>query len=75
RVAHTLLDLAAECGVRDAGGVRLKIRLSQSDLGNLVGLARETINIVLQDFKQRGLIEIEGRRIRIVDEERLRGVA
>lgn len=75
RVAHTLLDLAAECGVRDAGGVQLKIRLSQSDLGNLVGLARETINIVLQDFKQRGLIEVEGRRIRIVDEERLRSIA
>lgn len=72
RVAHTLLDLASECGVRDAAGVQLKIRLSQSDLGNLVGLARETVNIVLQDFKQRGLIEVDGRRIRIVDEDGLR---
>lgn len=75
RIAHTLLDLATECGVRDAGGVQLKIRLSQSDLGNLVGLARETVNIVLQDFRQRGLIEVEGRRIRIVDEDGLRRIA
>lgn len=75
RVAQTLLDLATECGVRDAGGVQLKIRLSQSDLGNLVGLARETINIVLQDFRQRGLIEVDGRRIRIVNEDGLRRIA
>ncbi|MGD9902784.1 MAG: cyclic nucleotide-binding domain-containing protein [Vicinamibacterales bacterium] len=75
RLAHTLLDLATECGVRDTRGVKLRIRLSQSDLGNLVGLARETVNIVLQDFRQRGLIEVDGRRIRIVDEAGLRRIA
>lgn len=75
RVAHALLDLAAECGVRDSAGVLVKIRLNQSDIGNLVGLARETVNIVLQDFRQRGLIEVEGRRIRIRDEAGLRQVS
>lgn len=68
RIAHTLLALASECGVRDANGVLINMRLNQVDLGNLVGLARETVNIVLQDLRRRDLIELDGRRIRIVDE-------
>ena len=75
RLALTLLDLAAECGVRDRDGVLIRIRLNQADLGNLVGLARETVNVVLQDFRQRGLIAIEGRRIRIRNESGLRALA
>lgn len=53
RIAHTLLDLAADYWVRDDPGV--VIRLNQADLGNLVGLARETVNIVLQGLSAAGL--------------------
>ncbi len=74
RIAHTLLDLAADCGVPDGQGILIPLRLNQADLGNLVGLARETVNIVLQDFKQRGLVEAGRRHIRIIDPARLRDV-
>lgn len=75
RIAHTLLDLAADYGVPDNQGVLIPLRLNQADLGNLVGLARETVNMVLQDFKQRGLVEAGRRNIRINDPARLRAVA
>lgn len=75
RIAHTLLDLAADYGVPDNQGVLIPLRLNQADLGNLVGLARETVNMVLQDFKQRGLVEAGRRTIRINDPARLRVVA
>lgn len=75
RIAHTLLDLAADYGVPDNEGVLIPLRLNQADLGNLVGLARETVNMVLQDFRQRGLVEASRRNIRINDPVRLRGVA
>jgi CRP/FNR family transcriptional regulator len=75
RVAHTLLDLANDYGVPDEQGVLIPLRLNQADLGNLVGLARETVNVVLQDFKQRGLVEASRRSIRINDPSGLRGVA
>lgn len=75
RIAHTLLDLAADYGVPDSGGVLIPLRLNQADLGNLVGLARETVNIVLQDFRQRGLVEAGRRDIRITDPARLRAVS
>lgn len=75
RIAHTLLDLAADYGVRDSGGILIPLRLNQGDLGNLVGLARETVNIVLQDFRQRGLVEADRQSIRIKDPDRLRTVS
>lgn len=75
RVAHALLDMANDYGVKDNGGVIIPIRLNQRDLGNLVGLARETVNVVLQDFKQRGLVEATRRSIRIADPSALRLVS
>lgn len=75
RIARTLLDLAGDYGVRDDQGILIPLRLNQGDLGNLVGLARETVNIVLQDFKQRGLVEADRQSIRLKDPERLRAVS
>jgi CRP-like cAMP-binding protein len=75
RIAHTLLDLAADYGVKDDQGILIPLRLNQGDLGNLVGLARETVNIVLQDLRQRGLIEAGRQSIRLKDPDRLRSVS
>lgn len=75
RIAHTLLDLADDYGISDDQGILIPLRLNQADLGNLVGLARETVNIVLQDFRQRGLVDAGRRTIRIVDPARLRNVS
>ena len=75
RIAHTLLDLATDYGVPDDAGVVIPLRLNQSDLGNFVGLARETVNIVLQDFRQRGLIDTDRKSIRINDPEQLRRIS
>lgn len=75
RVAHALLEMASDYGVRDNGGVVIPIRLNQRDLGNLVGLARETVNVVLQEFRQRGLVDASRRNIRITDPSRLRLVS
>jgi CRP-like cAMP-binding protein len=75
RLARTLLNLASDYGIRDQHGVVVPLRLNQADLGNLVGVARETVNIVLQDFKQRGLVEAGRRSIRIIDPVGLRTIA
>ena len=75
RLAHTLLGLASDYGIADDDGILVPLRLNQADLGNLVGLARETVNTVLQDFKQRGLVDAGRRNIRIIDPARLRAVS
>ena len=71
RLAQTLLQLADEHGVADADGVLIPLRLSQGELGRLVGLRRETVNSILQEWRERGLVEAERRAIRLRDPDAL----
>mgnify|MGYP000368542011 CR=1 FL=1 len=50
------------------------IRISRSDLASVAGIATESLIRTLSGFKKRGFIEIEGRNIRILDIEGLKGV-
>ncbi len=75
RLARTLLDLARDHGVRDDHGVLLPLRLSQTDLANLIGVTRESVNLTLGDFRRRGLVELEGRTLRLLKSEALAEVA
>lgn len=65
RLAHTLLDLSRQYGIADADGILIPLPLSQTDLGRLVGLSRETVNGILQQWKQQGLVEATRRAIRV----------
>jgi CRP/FNR family transcriptional regulator, cyclic AMP receptor protein len=48
-----------------------KIRLTQEELGHLVGLSRQTVNKSLQSLAQRGLVALEFGRITVLDENAL----
>lgn len=48
-----------------------KLDLSQEELGNLVGLSRQTVNRVLQALERQGLISLEFGRVEILDENGL----
>lgn len=74
RLAHALLELARQYGIEDREGVLIPVRLSQGDLGKLVGLTRETVNGFLQVWREQGLVEMDRRRIRLRDPDRLRRV-
>lgn len=50
------------------------IRISRNDLATTAGIATESLIRTLSDFKKNGLIEIEGRDIRVVDVEGLRNM-
>ena len=72
RLAQTLLQLAGEHGITDLDGVLIPLRLSQGELGRLIGLRRETVNSILQEWRQRGLVEAERRTIRLRHPDMLR---
>jgi CRP/FNR family cyclic AMP-dependent transcriptional regulator len=60
RVAHQILAMADRYGCLEAGGeVRIPLRLTQSDLAEIVGASRERVNQVIVDLKQRGLISVD----------------
>ncbi|MCA1673282.1 MAG: helix-turn-helix domain-containing protein [Actinobacteria bacterium] len=54
--------------------VLIPLRLSQGDLGKLVGLTRETVNSILHAWRDQGVVEMDRRSIRVRDPERLRRV-
>jgi CRP/FNR family cyclic AMP-dependent transcriptional regulator len=70
RLAKKLLQLA-ESGCRSAAhGVRIKV--SQRELGNMLGLSRESINKQLAAWQRAGSIELERAAIILIDAEKLR---
>jgi CRP-like cAMP-binding protein len=74
RIAETLVELGTEHGVRDDRGTIVPFRLSQRELANLVGLTRETVNLVLHELRQEGLVEVDRGRVRLLDVQKLRDV-
>jgi len=57
RLAHALVRLANECGEPDDRGLRIGLRLTQTDLGQLVGSTRETTSMAFNGFRREGLVE------------------
>jgi hypothetical protein len=55
RVACTLLELAEHFG-EDVGSGRIVIHQKMSDLAALAGIARETVNRILNDWKRHKLV-------------------
>ena len=50
----------------------MKHDLTQEELAQLVGASRETVNKALADFVHRGWIQLQGKSVVVLDEERLR---
>lgn len=71
RVATLLLQLSQDYGVRNHRGIALEIRLRQQEMGSLIGASREIVSQTLADFRRRGLIHSDGRRITILEAQTL----
>lgn len=76
RVAESLLllhNVFKNNDSENAGdGVERMISLSREDLANVVGTATETLIRTLSEFKEEKLVDIKGRKIQLLDIERLK---
>lgn len=70
RLAKRLLVLSALHGTPVADAMEL--RISQSELAAFLGISRQFVNRHLQDWRQRGWIEIGRSRISVLDGEALK---
>ncbi len=75
RVARGLLRLAATFGRQEAGGLRLDIKLSQQQLGNLIGISRESTNKYIVEWSRAGWLAVSNGFITIADREALESLA
>jgi CRP/FNR family cyclic AMP-dependent transcriptional regulator len=73
RLAKTLLKMA----VRRVSptGIGLQIRLSQRELGSMIGGTRESVNKCLNDWQRRGIIKIKDGVVVVVDIPALKRLA
>ena len=73
RLAEILIHLDDEFGTDDQQ--ILKISLTREELSNIVGTATESIIRLLSEFKNEKLIELGGRKIKILDRPGLKYIA
>ncbi len=71
RLAGALLELGTKFGAEDARGRLLTLKLTHSDLAELVGASRQRITEQLSEFERSGVIIRDGRRLIIVTEQLL----
>jgi CRP-like cAMP-binding protein len=58
RLAKKLLHLARSYGTRTDEGLQIDLRLSQTDLGELVGTSRESVNKQMRAWTDEGLVSM-----------------
>ena len=75
RLAKQLLWLAKSHGIESGPAVRIDLRLSQQELGDLVGATRESVNKQLREWTRAGILRQERDCIEIFDLDALRAVA
>lgn len=71
RLAKLLLNLAHKYGVELGRSILINTKLSQQELGNLIGSTRETTSHFLNQFRKVGFIDFDKRVINILDKEKL----
>jgi CRP/FNR family transcriptional regulator len=67
RMIKKLVELARKFGKPSNDGLVIDIKITQYELGNLIGATRETTSTVLNGFRRDGLINFNGRKIIISD--------
>jgi CRP-like cAMP-binding protein len=75
RLARKLLALSDAYGVEADGGTQIELRLSQQDLGEMVGTTRESINKQLRTWADEGVLTHENRVLTIRNEAVLEDLA
>jgi CRP/FNR family transcriptional regulator, cyclic AMP receptor protein len=74
KLAELLLELGQQYGVEEPRGLILNLKITHQEMANLIGSTRETVSLTLSQFKRRGLIQSEGRRIIVSDREGLKAI-
>jgi CRP-like cAMP-binding protein len=67
KVGSVIIQLADDIGKIKQGVVEIEKLPYQHDLANMAGTSRETISRTLHSFADKGLIELNGSSIRILD--------
>ncbi len=71
KLAALLVEWAGHDSRPAAKGVRFQLRLTQEEVGELIGVSRETISRLYNDFRRRGLMQLKGTTVTLPDPRKL----
>lgn len=74
KLAELLLRLGSEHGIEHRRGLVLGLKITHQEMANLIGSTRETVSLTLSQFKRKGYIYTEGRKVILADREALRSL-
>jgi CRP/FNR family transcriptional regulator, cyclic AMP receptor protein len=71
RIRMGLYQLAKRHGIQDAHGTIIDLKITHQELSEMVGTSRETVTRVLTRLREEGIIEVEQRRITLLNPQAL----
>jgi CRP-like cAMP-binding protein len=74
RLGKRLLELAERYGKRTPEGLRIEMKINQTELGDLVATTRESINKQFRAWSEEGVAAMSGGFVTILDEDALRRI-
>jgi len=73
-LASTLIRLCNSYGVMGPSGIRIDLKLTNTELADFIGTTRESVNRMLHTFKEDGTIDIRGGKIYVTQLDALRRI-
>jgi CRP/FNR family transcriptional regulator, cyclic AMP receptor protein len=71
RIRMGVYQLAKRHGIRDAHGTIIDLKITHQELAEMVGTSRETVTRALTKLREQRIIEIDQRRITLIDAKAL----
>jgi CRP/FNR family cyclic AMP-dependent transcriptional regulator len=71
RIRMGILQLAKRHGIRDSHGTIIDLKITHQELAEMVGTSRETVTRVLAKLREQGIIEVDHRRMTLLDSQAL----
>ena len=75
KLAGLLLSWISADGEVTEQGIELKLPLTQEEIGQMIGVSRETVSRLLAGLEKEGMLSLDGSRLLILNRETLEAVA
>ena len=75
RLSSRLLMLAVSYGVKDSQGIKMKLRLSQEILAQLIGATRQRVNQIFKEWEAEGVVQQQYGHTTLLDQAHLERLA
>ena len=75
RLAVFLLDLSRRYTTRGLSSCEFVLRMTREEVGSYLGLTLETVSRASSRFQDRGVLQVQGRLVKLLDQVALRQIA